>query len=64
MYGLIQRQGYRGKSYLQAFMLHENEYGRNLVGEHVGVGGGGEPLPGQRHDVQAAAQLVEETRVP
>ena len=44
-------------------MLHENENGGNLVGKHVCVGGGGEPLTGQRDDVQAAGQLVEETRV-
>ena len=42
------------------FVLHENEDGGDLVGEHVGVGGGREPLPGHRDDVHAVRQLVEE----
>ena len=59
-------------------MLHHDEHRRDLVGEHVGVGGGGEPLARHRHDVQALegghgqlegeevqylGQLVEEVRV-
>ena len=48
---------------LQALMLHEDEDGRNLVGEHVGVGGGREPLSSQGNHVQASGQLVEEAGV-
>ena len=45
---------------LEDLVLHEDEDWRDLVGEHVGVGGGGEPLPSQRGHVQPARQLVEE----
>ena len=48
---------------LEALMLHEDEDGGDLVGEHVSVGGGGEPLPGQRGHIQPAGQLVEEARM-
>merc|ERR1712079_895947 len=45
---------------LEDLVLHEDEDWRDLVGEHVGVGGGGEPLTRQGGDVQPARQLVEE----
>ena len=48
---------------LEDLVLHQYEDRGDLVGEHVGVGGGGEPLPGEGGDVQPAGQLVEETRV-
>ena len=48
---------------LEDLVLHQYEDRRDLVGEHVGVGGGGEPLPCQGGDVQPAWQLVEKTRV-
>ena len=44
----------------QDLMLHHDEHGGNLIGEHIGVGGGCEPLPGHAHDVQTLRQLVEE----
>lgn len=44
-------------------VLHEDEDRGNLVGEHVGVGRGGQPLPGHRDDVQSSRQLIEEVRV-
>ena len=47
----------------EALVLHEDEDGRDLVGEHVGVGRGRQPLAGQRHDVQPGRELVEEIRV-
>lgn len=43
--------------------LHEDEDGSDLVGEHVGVGRGSEPLTRHRDQVQPAGQLVEEVRV-
>ena len=42
-------------------MLHHDEHRGDLVGEHVRVGGGREPLACQRGDVQPAGQLVEKT---
>ena len=48
----------------QALVLHEDEDGGDLVGEHVDVGRRRQPLPRQRHDVQPGRQLVEEVRVP
>ena len=33
-------------------MLHQDEDGGNLVGEHVGVGRGGQPLAGHGHHVE------------
>jgi hypothetical protein len=44
-------------------VLHEDEDGGDLVGEHVGVAGGRQVLAGQGHDVEARRQLVEEARV-
>ena len=44
-------------------MLHEDEDGRDLVGEHVGVGRGRQPLAGHGNDVDAIGKLVEETRM-
>ena len=44
---------------LENLVLHQYEDWGNLVSEHVGVGGGREPLAGQGGDVQAAGQLVE-----
>ena len=44
---------------LQNLMLHQDEDRGDLVCEHVGVGGGREPLACQGGDVQAAGQLVE-----
>lgn len=43
--------------------LHQDEHGRDLVCEHVGVGRCRQPLARHRHQVQAARQLVEEMRV-
>ena len=37
---------------LEDLVLHQDEDGGDLVGEHVGVGGGGEPLPRQGGHVQ------------
>ena len=37
---------------LEDLVLHEDEDWRDLVGEHVGVGGGSEPLPRQGGHVQ------------
>ena len=48
---------------LEDLMLHEDEDRCNLIGEHVGVGRGGEPFSCQRGHIQAAGQLVEEARV-
>ena len=48
---------------LENLVLHQYEDRGDLVCEHVGVGGGGEPLPGQGGDVQPAGQLVEKTRM-
>lgn len=45
----------------QAFMLHQDEHRGNLIREHVGVGGGGEPFTGHGHDIQAIGQLVDES---
>jgi len=45
------------------YMLHEDEDGGDLVREHVGVGGCREPLTRHGDEVQAARQLVEETRM-
>ncbi len=47
----------------ETLVLHEDEDRGDLVGEHVGVGGGRQPLPGQGDDVQPGRQLVEEVRV-
>ena len=47
----------------QALVLHQDEDGRDLVGEHVGVGRGRQPLAGHRDDVQPVRQLVEEPGV-
>ena len=33
-------------------MLHHDEHRRDLVGEHVGVSGGGQPLARHAHYVQ------------
>jgi hypothetical protein len=43
--------------------LHQNEHGRDLVSEHVGVGRCRQPLARHRHQVQPARQLVEEMRM-
>ena len=48
---------------LEALVLHQDEDRGDLVGEHVSVGGGGEPLAGQGGHVQATGQLVEEARM-
>lgn len=48
---------------LQHNILHKDEDRSDLVGEHVGVGCGGQPLPSQRDDVQTAGELVEEVGV-
>ena len=42
-------------------MLHHDEHRGDLVGEHVRVGGGREPLACKGGDVQPAGQLVEKT---
>ena len=47
----------------QALVLHEDEDGGDLVGEHVGVGGGSEPFPRQGGHIQTAWQLIEEARM-
>ena len=47
----------------QGHVLHEDEDGRDLVGEHVGVGRGRQPLAGHGNDVDAIGKLVEETRM-
>ena len=44
-------------------MLHQDEDGSDLVGEHVGVAGSGQVLTGKGDDVQPGGQLVEEARV-
>ena len=44
-------------------VLHHDKHWRDLVGEHVGVGGGCQPLARHADDVQALGQLVEEVRV-
>ena len=44
----------------QHFVLHHDKHRRDLVGEHVGVGSGRQPLSCHAHDVQALGQLVEE----
>ena len=41
-------------------MLHDGENGSDLVGEHVRVGGGREPLPGHGDDIQPLRELIEE----
>ena len=46
---------------LENLVLHQYEDRGDLVGEHVRVGGGREPLPCQGGDVQPAGQLVEKT---
>ena len=38
---------------LEDLVLHQNEDGGDLVGEHVGVSGGSEPLPRQGGHIQA-----------
>lgn len=43
--------------------LHQNENGRNLVREHVGVGCRCQPFASHRNDVQTAWELVEEVRM-
>ena len=48
---------------LEDDVFHEDEDGRDLVGEHVGVGRGRQPLAGHRHHVDAVRQLIEEARV-
>ena len=48
---------------LHGDVLHEDENWGNLVGEHVGIGRGGEPLARHRYDVDSVAQLVEKTRM-
>ena len=47
----------------EALVLHQDEDGCDLVGEHVGVGRRRQPLPGQRDYVQPGGELVEEVRV-
>ena len=47
----------------QHLVLHHDEHGGDLVSEHVGIGGGRQPLARHAHDVQALGQLVEEVRV-
>ena len=47
----------------QHVVLHHDEHGGDLVGEHVGVGRGREPLPRHGHDIQSLGQLVEEVWV-
>ena len=44
-------------------MLHHDEDGCNLVGEHVGVGSGRQPLARHRDQVQPLGQLVKEVGV-
>ena len=44
-------------------MLHHDEDRGDLVGEHVGVGSGRQPLPRHAEDVQTLGQLVEEMGV-
>ena len=44
-------------------MFHEDEDRSDLVGEHVGVAGGGQVLARQGHDVQPGGQLVKEVRM-
>ena len=36
----------------QHLVLHHDEHRRDLVGEHVGVSGGGQPLASHAHNVQ------------
>ena len=45
-------------------MLHHDEDRSNLIGEHVGIGCGRQPLARHGHNVQSLGQLVEEVRVP
>ena len=45
---------------LQNFHLHEDEHRRYFVGEHVGIGRGGQPFSSHRDDVQAIGELVHE----
>ena len=47
----------------ETLVLHEDEDGGDLVGEHVGVGRGRQPLARHRHDVQTVGKLVEEVGV-
>ena len=44
-------------------VLHHDEYGGNLVGEHVGVCRGSQPLASHGDYVESLRQLVEEVRV-
>lgn len=44
----------------QHHILHENENWRNLVGEHVGVRSGRQPLTSHGDQVQTVGQLIEE----
>ena len=46
---------------LENLVLHQYEDRGDLVGEHVRVGGGREPLACKGGDVQPAGQLVEKT---
>ena len=46
---------------LEDLVLHQYEDRGDLVCEHVGVGGGREPLACKGGDVQPAGQLVEKT---
>jgi hypothetical protein len=48
---------------LQDHVLHEDEDRGDLVGEHVRVGGRGQPLAGHRDEVEATRELIEEVRV-
>lgn len=43
--------------------LHQNEDGRNFVGEHVGVGCCGQPFAGHGDHIQTGRQLIEEMRM-
>ena len=47
----------------QHLVLHHDEHRSYLIGEHVGIGCGGQPLPRHAHNVQTLGQLVEEMRV-
>ena len=44
-------------------VLHQDEDGRDLVGEHVGVARGGQVLAGKGDDVQTGGELVKEAWV-
>jgi len=44
-------------------VLHQDEDGGDLIGEHVGVASRGQVLAGEGDDVQTSGELVEEARV-